>query len=1067
MNPDHGNREENELRQALGEALGARYELGAEIGAGGTGTVFAARDRKHDRPVAIKVLRPELAQHIGTQRFLREIRIAAGLSHPHIVPVFDSGSAGELLYFVMPRIDGESLKDRISREGRIPLGRAVTIAKEVADALDHAHRAGIVHRDVKPDNILLAGGHALLADFGLARGVEPTPEGLTATGVAAGTPAYMSPEQYDGDAGIGVPTDVFSLGAVFVEMVLGERPGGRRFAISALTGDRPWAAALRERRPGVPSAIAAAVDRALHVDPQQRFPSAGEFAEALVRPPGRSWTRDLTIGGAVAVLGLTLAVWAWPDPAPALTDQEGAVVVLPFGSMGSATESDLVVDLASELTGQLNRWESVRAVPQVSLAGITFDLGITDPVFTRVDQGLETARALGVDELVALSARALPRDSVEVSATRFDPRSGAQVGEVLVSRGPSENPFRLAAAIAHALLGLEGGVDEVELLRRQSSNPEALARYDDALELMQSWRLTEAEAALRATVALDSTFAMAHHYLALSLYWLGAGEVQGLARRGPEAVIFSRSALRHGSDLPVREGIHVRGLNRFLEGDYEASRAAYDDLLARDSTDVYAWLLRGIVEFQDPWLEGDGESGLRPRADLNEAARAFREATRLSPGFHLGYGHLFDITQRVIGSSGAGSTRGYQRPRPELVPPWESAMNPASMVSFGLVFRDSISWHSDQAFGAIPDATRRDGARRLLDSSLRTLRRWAAYAPNEARPHEELATWTQRQRSLLRGAQSPALLDSLARAALGHARVALALKSDTTSTDLIRLANLQMASGDIVAAREQIDRAVALADDEGAPLPRAVSNPLLFAGDWTTAVELLDREPRRDRFFPDTLTGEMLTDGGAEPMVRRLTVLGSGGAGESVVEEAFDALEARWRAPPPGTAALPRLLTAHAPLVATALARAPAALGRWRREAELTDPLWTAVDPASDDRLGALEAALADGDPRVRGATRSYLLGASALDLGAPGVALRLLSALDSMALSLEARDVGWGLKALSLYRKGQALEALGDRRGAIAAYRAFLETRLPTAGAAPYEDEARVRLAELEGALP
>src|SRR6185503_8558875 len=209
------------LSDRLGSALAGRYSIERQIGEGAMGTVFLANDRRHDRRVAIKVFRPEVAELMGAERFLQEIRFAAKLDHPHILMLIDSGDEDGLLYYVMPFVDGETLRDRMTREQRMPVSEALRIAAQVADALDYAHKHGVVHRDIKPENILLANGHAKVADFGIARTASDVGERLTMTGMAIGTPAYMSPEQFMGDPSIDGRSDVYSLGCVLFEMLSG------------------------------------------------------------------------------------------------------------------------------------------------------------------------------------------------------------------------------------------------------------------------------------------------------------------------------------------------------------------------------------------------------------------------------------------------------------------------------------------------------------------------------------------------------------------------------------------------------------------------------------------------------------------------------------------------------------------------------------------------------------------------------------------------------------------------------------------------------------------------------
>jgi eukaryotic-like serine/threonine-protein kinase len=220
----------------LASALGDRYALERQVGEGGMATVYLARDLKHERKVAIKVLRPELSVSLGADRFLREIRVAANLQHPNILGLYDSGECESLLYYVMPFVEGESLRDRLNKEQQLPIHDSLQIVREAADALQYAHERGIVHRDIKPENILLLGGHALVADFGIARAVtQAGGDKLTQTGMAVGTPAYMSPEQSLGSDHVDARSDVYSLGCVLYEILIGQPPftGPNSMAIMA------------------------------------------------------------------------------------------------------------------------------------------------------------------------------------------------------------------------------------------------------------------------------------------------------------------------------------------------------------------------------------------------------------------------------------------------------------------------------------------------------------------------------------------------------------------------------------------------------------------------------------------------------------------------------------------------------------------------------------------------------------------------------------------------------------------------------------------------------------------
>lgn len=302
------------LTVRLAKALEGRYRIEREIGRGGMATVQLAFDLRHERRVAIKVLREELAAAVGADRFLQEIRVTASLQHPHILPLFDSGSGDGLVWYVMPFVVGETLRSRLARERRLPVDVALQLVREMADALEYAHCQGVVHRDVKPENVLLQGDHALVADFGIALALEHAGgERLTRTGITLGTPSYMAPEQAAGAGPIDARTDVYALGAVLHEMLAGEPPFVARWRQEVVRNmmHEP-AVALSTRRADVSASLDAAVRRALERQPNERFPSAAAFAAALsdrgrdVRSAGRmvSARAAMYALGAVLVVGL-------------------------------------------------------------------------------------------------------------------------------------------------------------------------------------------------------------------------------------------------------------------------------------------------------------------------------------------------------------------------------------------------------------------------------------------------------------------------------------------------------------------------------------------------------------------------------------------------------------------------------------------------------------------------------------------------------------------------------------------------------------------------------------------
>jgi hypothetical protein len=319
----------------LNEALADRYLIERELGQGGMATVHLARDLRHDRLVALKVLRPELLAVIGAARFLAEIKTTASLQHPHILPLHDSGEVDGTVFYVMPYVDGESLRDRLERERQLPVDDAVRIAREVAGALDYAHRRGVIHRDIKPENILLHEGQALVADFGIALAVSRIEGGtrMTETGMSLGTPHYMSPEQAMGDRSVDARADVYALGCVLYEMLTGEPPftGPTAQAIVArVLTDTPRS--LRAQRQTIPPHVEAAVHKALQKLPADRFATAADFGTSLgdvsfrtepgvsagvVAARERSRVGLVAAGVALVALGM-LAAWGWlrPEPQP-------------------------------------------------------------------------------------------------------------------------------------------------------------------------------------------------------------------------------------------------------------------------------------------------------------------------------------------------------------------------------------------------------------------------------------------------------------------------------------------------------------------------------------------------------------------------------------------------------------------------------------------------------------------------------------------------------------------------------------------------------------------------------
>jgi serine/threonine-protein kinase len=474
--------------------------------------VWLARDLKHERPVALKVLRPELSAVIGADRFRREIRLTAGLQHPNILPLHDSGEAAGFLYYVMPFVEGETLRDRLAREGALPTADAVRLAGEIGGALSHAHRHGIVHRDVKPENVLLADGHALVADFGIARAEGG--ERLTETGMAIGTPSYMSPEQGAGDV-TDERSDQYALAAVTYELLAGEPPftGPTAQSVMAKHVAQP-APSIRTTRPAVPMHVDVALQRALAKQPADRFADVADFVDALLHAPaletvagavprrGRAG-RSAMLATAFAAIVLALGWWlthrgGWEDAAY----DADAVAVVPFRVEGADPSlgylGEGMVDLvAAKLPGG----GGLRAVaPRATLAAWRSETtgGAGDPARA-------VARRLHAGLVLDGSVVGAP-SRVTLSATLRDAASGASVGSGQAI-GPADSLPVLVDRLVVALLAGRSRVTSQQLAG-MSSLP-ALREYLAGVAAHRAARYDEAVKHFDAALQEDSTFALA------------------------------------------------------------------------------------------------------------------------------------------------------------------------------------------------------------------------------------------------------------------------------------------------------------------------------------------------------------------------------------------------------------------------------------------------------------------------------------------------------------------------------------------------------------------------------
>ena len=513
-----------------GTTVAGRYVVDREIGRGGMATVYLARDTKHRRPVAVKVLDADLARGMGADRFLREIEITANLQHPHILPLHDSGEHDGLVYYVMPYVAGESLRERLAREHRLPVAEAVRIARDVAGALDHAHRRGVVHRDIKPGNILLDDGEAIVADFGIARAINeavggPTPDrdrASTRPGVALGTPAYMSPEQSRGGEELTGRSDVYSLGCVLYEMLAGAPP------FTAPSAQALLARHLHEPpprlggvRPDVPLHVEQAVARALAKEPADRFETAGDLADALAGGDANSPTprslRALAVEVgprrvALGVIGLALAgaiaTLVVRREQPPVTGSAAEIVVLPLiPAVPDTALTRLGRELVITLSASLDGVDGIQTVDALTVLASARTTGEAPPLA----ETIALARRLGARSVVygsVMRVGGLARIDLALQ-----PTNAAQPLARVTVTAPPDDMTALTDSAAWGLLRQlwqRTNPPTPSLAAITSPSMPALRAFLDGERLVVSGRWRAAADAFRLAVTLDSTFWLAH-----------------------------------------------------------------------------------------------------------------------------------------------------------------------------------------------------------------------------------------------------------------------------------------------------------------------------------------------------------------------------------------------------------------------------------------------------------------------------------------------------------------------------------------------------------------------------
>ncbi|MFN0178099.1 MAG: protein kinase domain-containing protein [Gemmatimonadales bacterium] len=594
--------------ERLRAGLAERYDVERQIGEGGMAIVFRAVDKKHGRPVALKVLRPELAATMGTERFVREIELSAKLQHPHIVPLFDSGAVDGMVYYVMPFVEGESLRDRLLRDKALPYDQALPLIREVASALAYAHDHGIIHRDIKPENIMLSGGHAMVADFGIARAVSAAQEGhaLTGMGFAVGTPAYMSPEQATASE-VDARSDQYSLGCVLYEAVTGGPPfaGPTVQAVlkQSLTGARPKLSKVSRTAPASADPVVA---KALASDPAKRFPSVAAFSAALVETATPASKIQKQIRILLFLVGFFAAAWVtqltsrYLRNRPVSAGAGTAVAVLPFTASGAAIEvlGEGMVDLLSTNLNAVGG--GLRAVePRQVMARWRKGAGAGDVAAAMALAGDLGADAVVLGSLVGTGGR------VRISATVHG-RGGSELARAQVE-GAQDSVLGLVDQLSGDLIrGLWRSKEPVPSLRVSglvTGSFEAMGAYLDGERHYRRSQWDSAEAAFARAVEKDSTFSLAHYRLGASIGWQG-GYGSPRARRASEAA--RRFAIR----LPARERSIVTAYDLFNRGNVAAADSMRG-YVATYPDDVDGWFLLGESLYHNQSINGLDPASIR------------------------------------------------------------------------------------------------------------------------------------------------------------------------------------------------------------------------------------------------------------------------------------------------------------------------------------------------------------------------------------------------------------------------------------------------------------------------
>jgi pentatricopeptide repeat protein len=575
----------------LSSALADRYRIERELGQGGMATVYLAQDLKHDRRVAIKVLKPELAAVLGADRFLAEIKVTANLQHPNLLPLFDSGEADGFLYYVMPYVEGETLRARLERERQLPVEETARLVSLLANALDSAHAQGVIHRDLKPENILLPASQPVIADFGIALAVAHAGGSrVTETGLSLGTPHYMSPEQAAGERDLDARSDQYALAAVTYEMLTGEPPHTgptAQIIIARLMTEKPRS--LRATRPGVPVAMDLAVGRALAKAPADRFPTCGGFARALITSPARR-NRGVLIGAAAAGLVVLAGVaWLAASRKSAVHSADArSIAVLPLANLsGDRADDYFGIGLSEEITRALAK-AGVRVIGRVS-AGALQAKGLDEQAI---------ARELGVSSLLTGTVQRAA-GQVRINVTLVSAADGTVRWTEKYDR-PLANVFavqdEIARTVADTLLGSLGRTASATATRAETNDPEAHALFLQGQVLFNrrtARTLNQAIGLFERAAARDPTYARAQASLAMALAVLPAYVQDSTTPIVTQAVAAAERAI--AMDSTIAESYTALGYGYSLLGELSRAEESFRRAVTLDSMVATAWGWYGLL----------------------------------------------------------------------------------------------------------------------------------------------------------------------------------------------------------------------------------------------------------------------------------------------------------------------------------------------------------------------------------------------------------------------------------------------------------------------------------------